>query len=131
MKFFILFFTLIITLPAFSQETKLELSKIRGKEIYSNYCITCHQENGEGVVGVFPPLASSDFLLENNEKAIRAIIFGENAELVVNNVTYFGEMPPQDLTDQQIADVMNYILNSWGNQGEAINLEKINEIKNE
>ena len=107
------------------QENSLEESKIRGKLIYLNYCLICHQENGEGMSGVFPPLAGSDYLMKDIKRAIRTIIYGENGEISVNGITYFGDMPGQDLTDQEIADVVNYIQNSWGNKALEVRVEDI------
>jgi len=76
--------------------------------------------NGEGVEKTFPPLAKSDFLLNKREESIRGVKYGQQGYLLVNGVAYNNVMPPMGLEDEEIADVMNYILNSWGNKSDAI-----------
>ena len=100
------------------QDPELEASIERGSEIYEDFCVTCHKGNGEGVAHTYPPLAKSDFLMSNREKSIRGIKYGQQGELVVNGVTYNNAMDPLGLEDDEIADVMNFILNSWGNSSD-------------
>ncbi|HEX9650074.1 MAG TPA: cytochrome c [Cyclobacteriaceae bacterium] len=107
------------------QESSFEESIKRGEIIYKKDCITCHMENGEGIPGVFPPLAKSDFLLEHLDKSISAIINGLSGEISVNGQIYFGQMEPVKLTDQEIADVLNYSRNSWGNKANEIKAEEV------
>ena len=102
------------------QDKELEESINRGGEIYSDFCINCHMANGEGVEKTFPPLAKSDFLLNKREESIRGVKYGQQGYLLVNGVAYNNVMPPMGLEDEEIADVMNYILNSWGNKSDAI-----------
>ena len=104
----------------FTQDGTLEASMQRGSEIYYDFCVTCHMEQGEGVPKTFPPVAKSDYLLENREESIRGIKYGQSGELIVNGVTYNGAMTPMGLEDEEIADVMNFILNSWGNSSKGI-----------
>lgn len=100
---------------AFSQNASLKESIERGSDIYADFCVTCHLEKGEGVANAFPPLAGSDYLLKNWEASIRGVKFGQQGELIVNGVTYNNVMAPMGLEDEEIADVMNFIMNSWGN----------------
>jgi len=102
------------------QDRDLEESKKRGEDIYMSYCITCHMDKGQGIHGAFPPLANSDYLMADKERAIRTILNGLTEEITVNGQVYFGEMTPQDLNDREIADVLNFIMNSWGNIGETV-----------
>lgn len=102
------------------QDQDLEESKKRGEGIYMSYCITCHMDKGQGIQGAFPPLANSDYLMADKERAIRTILNGLTEEITVNGQVYFGEMTPQDLNDREIADVLNFIMNSWGNNGEYV-----------
>ena len=81
--------------------------------------------NGKGVPAVYPPLAQADYLLADKERAIRQALYGMEGEMVVNGQTYNSVMPPQDLTDQEAADVLNYIYNSWGNSGEPVTPEEV------
>ncbi len=102
------------------QDPKLEASIERGSEIYADFCVTCHMENGEGVAYTFPPLANSDYLLQNREGSIKGVKYGRQGELIVNGITYNNTMTPLGLEDEEVADVMNYILNSWGNSSSKI-----------
>ena len=122
MKLLILcYITSILLLSIFLfQDRELEESINRGGEIYSDFCINCHMANGEGVEKTFPPLAKSDFLLNKREESIRGVKYGQQGYLLVNGVAYNNVMPPMGLEDEEIADVMNYILNSWGNKSDAI-----------
>ncbi|MEM9981061.1 MAG: cytochrome c [Bacteroidota bacterium] len=87
----------------------------RGKLIYDELCMTCHLPSGEGVAPTFPPLAGSDYLLKNLTESIRGIKYGQKGKITVNGKTYDGNMPSMGLNDKEVADVTNYILNTWGN----------------
>jgi len=117
MKLFpLLFCGITFSIAYFSnQSSELTKSIARGKEIYIETCIACHMGKGEGVKNTFPPLAKADYLLKNPEKAIASIKFGLKGKIVVNGVNYEGAMPSPNIGNDEIADVMNYILNSWGN----------------
>ncbi len=117
MKIFpLLFCGITFSLAYFSnQNSELTKSIARGKELYVETCIACHMGKGEGLKGTFPPLAKADYLLKTPEKAIASIKFGLKGKILVNGVAYEGMMPSPNLGNDEIADVMNYILNSWGN----------------
>ncbi len=102
------------------QDSKLQESIKRGSELYADFCVTCHLEKGEGVKNTFPPLANSDYLQNNRTESIAGVKYGQRGEIVVNGVTYNSVMMPMGLEDDEIADVMNYILNSWGNKSDKI-----------
>ena len=114
--------------PYSYQTDPLKKSIERGREIYTDFCISCHLPTGEGVESVFPPLAKSDFLFKNREASIRGIKFGQQGEMIVNGKTYNGSMASLGLEDDEIADVMNYITNSWGNKNDEIITQK--EVSN-
>lgn len=102
----------------------------KGKQIYKEKCMACHQENGEGIPGSFPPLAKSDYLLADRERAIKQTMTGSSKEITVNGVKYPGSvMPPQELDDEQTANVMTYILNSWGNQGDLVTIDEVKKVR--
>ncbi|MDT0557235.1 cytochrome c [Ichthyenterobacterium sp. W332] len=104
-------------------------SYIAGKVVYNDLCITCHLDNGEGVTKVFPPLANSDFLKNNQTKSIKGLKYGMNEVIVVNGITYNTNMAALGLTNNEIADVMNYINNSWENNfGSFITPEEVLKI---
>ncbi|MEC7068991.1 MAG: cytochrome c [Bacteroidota bacterium] len=110
------------------QKKPLEQSIADGKEIYNDFCVQCHLDNGEGVSGVFPPLAKSDYLLNNIEMSIRGLKYGLSGPIVVNGEEYDGVMQNQGLDNLEIADVMNFILNNWGNEYKEIITE--NQVAN-
>ena len=110
------------------QKKPLEKSIADGKEIYIDFCVQCHLDNGEGVSGVFPPLAKSDYLLNNIEMSIRGLKYGLSGPIVVNGEEYDGVMQNQGLDNLEIADVMNFILNNWGNESKEIITE--NQVAN-
>ena len=110
------------------QKKPLEQSIANGKEIYNDFCVQCHLDNGEGVSGVFPPLAKSDYLVNNIEMSIRGLKYGLTGPIVVNGEEYDGVMQNQGLDNLEIADVMNFILNNWGNESKEIITE--NQVAN-
>ncbi len=93
----------------------------RGKATYLGSCTACHQQNGSGVPNVFPPLAKSDWLMADKDRSIKAVLSGLQGEIQVNGVKYTGVMPPLNhLTDHEIADVLTYVRNSFGNSGDEV-----------
>ncbi|MGB5435044.1 MAG: cytochrome c [Maribacter sp.] len=127
--FFSLYLLGVLCVGILLQDTALKESIQRGSEIYADFCITCHMPQGEGVAFTFPPLAQSDYLLQNREASIRGIKYGNDGEMIVNGVTYNNTMAPMGLEDAEVADVMNYILNSWGNSSiEIVTIEEVEAI---
>ncbi|MCT1533079.1 copper-containing nitrite reductase [Sphingobacterium daejeonense] len=86
-----------------------------GKALFARTCLACHQSEGQGIKAVFPPLAKSDYLNNNKDKSIDAVLFGLKGEITVNGEKYNSVMPSQTLSDQEVADVLNYVYNNWGN----------------
>ena len=97
----------------------------KGEAVYKQNCQACHQANGEGLPKVFPPLAKSDYLFADRNRSIKQIILGSSGEITVNGEKYNSVMPPINLSDEQISDVLNYVLNSWGNSGETLTPEEV------
>lgn len=101
-----------------------------GAGLYNNFCASCHLAGGEGIKGVFPPLKDSDWLKNNQKESIHAIKFGLKGPIKVNGVEYDNLMPALGLSDQEIADIMNYINNTWGNNfGEPVTEEDVAAIE--
>ena len=111
-----------------------------GKEVYmkaaagGGMCFTCHQPNGEGMAGQFPPLAGSDWVLGDKERLIKISMYGLMGEIEVNGVKYNNVMappgiPPGSLTDDQIANVLTYIRNDWGNSASAVSAEEVAAVR--
>lgn len=99
-----------------------------GRELYLKNCFICHQLNGQGIPGSFPPLAGSDYL-RDREKAIRAVCEGVSGELLVNGKKFFGFMPPVVLDDAEVSAVLTYVLQSWGNSGAPIAADTVKEVR--
>ena len=88
----------------------------KGKVVYDKVCIACHQATGMGIPGAFPPLAKSDYLNKDVNRAIKGVVKGLTGPITVNGKKFNSAMPAQStLTDQQIADVFTYVYASWGN----------------
>lgn len=111
-----------------------------GKEIYmkaapgGGLCFSCHQPNGQGLAGQFPPLAGSDWVMGDKEKLIKISLYGLMGPIQVNGVDYNGVMvppgiPPGSLTDQQVADVLTYIRNDWGNSATAVTPNEVASVR--
>jgi len=111
-----------------------------GKEIYmkaapgGGMCFTCHQQNGQGLAGQFPPLAGSDWVLGDKERLIKISMYGLMGEIEVNGVKYNNVMappgiPPGSLTDEQIASVLTYIRNDWGNSASSVSVEEVATVR--
>jgi mono/diheme cytochrome c family protein len=88
-------------------------------------CAACHQPTGKGLPNVFPPLAGSDFLNADKNRAIKIIIYGRQGEVVVNGMKFNNSMPPFPLSDQDIANVLTYVYNSFGNSGLEVTPEEV------
>ena len=110
-----------ISVSAYSQSFNLKASIERGKEVYVLECQSCHMQEGEGLPGVYPPVAKTDYLKQPTPFLINIILKGQTGEIEVNGTKYNTPMPAQEyLTDEKISDVLNYIRNTWTNKGAAI-----------
>ncbi len=101
----------------------------RGRDLYLKNCFACHQMRGQGIPGVFPPLAGSDYLLADIDRAIRIVCEGLNGEITVNARRYAGVMPPAILQDEEVASVLNYVLRNWGNAGPEVTSEQVKKVR--
>lgn len=87
-----------------------------GKEIFGRTCFACHQAEGQGIPTVFPPLAKSDYLNADPKRAIDGVLHGKTGEITVNGKKYNNIMTSQNLSDDEVASVLTYVYNSWGNK---------------
>ena len=128
---FINFIFFIIPFLVYTQNDSLSISIKSGKSLYEDFCLRCHMPDGQGQIGIIPPLAKSDFLFKHIEESIKAIKFGGiDGEITVNGVKYNSKMEKMGLYDDEIADIMNYTLNSWGNKYEKrIKEEYVKSLK--
>lgn len=109
-------FVLLGSLPSWAQDSD---SFRRGRTLFTAHCAICHQVTGKGTPGTYPPLAGSDFLTAPGgiTNAIKALVEGLGGRIRVNGVEYNNQMPAIVLDDTQVADVIHFVLNSWGNPG--------------
>ena len=84
-------------------------ARVSGKDVYDRTCAACHLADGKGVAGVFPPLYNSDFFQERPYEMAHIVLNGRSGEMVVNGEKYNSIMPPQDLDDEEVAAVINYV----------------------
>ncbi|MBS0456199.1 MAG: nitrite reductase, copper-containing [Proteobacteria bacterium] len=102
-----------------------------GKALFAGTCSACHQANGEGLASVFPPLAKSDFLAALSPDDLVAIpLNGHTGKITVNGKEYDSVMPPMSqMTDDEIANILTYVLNSWGNPGGHIAKDLVAKVR--
>jgi nitrite reductase (NO-forming)/hydroxylamine reductase len=110
---------------------KVDAARLKaGESVYKNACLACHQPDGKGLAGVFPPLAGSDYLLADRKRAARHVLQGLTGKIKVNGKEYNGVMPPMtQLKDPEIADALTYALNSWGNRGGVMTAAEVTQIR--
>jgi nitrite reductase (NO-forming) len=102
-----------------------------GKEIFGKTCFACHQSEGQGIATVFPPLAKSDFLNANPKRAINAVLHGLSGEVTVNGKKYNSVMTSQNLNDDEIASVLTYVYNGWGNNKTVVTPAMVKAQRNQ
>jgi mono/diheme cytochrome c family protein len=125
-RVYILFVALAAATVSFSftsadQDAALKKSMEDGKGIYQGLCMACHLNEGQGIASVFPPIAKSDYLMADLDRSI---------EIIVNGKKYNGVMPAPGLDDKDIADVLNYVRNSWGNKGEkTVTVQQVAKVR--
>ena len=92
------------------------------------YCNSCHMENGQGLGRLIPPLAKSDYIVENRATLPRILKYGLNGPVTVNGVEFNQPMPANPkLTDLEIAEILTYVGNTWGNKMDSFTLEEVNQ----
>ncbi len=102
----------------------------QGKVLFETHCVACHQVNGQGLPGAFPPLAGSDYLLADKQRAIGIPLNGLKGKITVNGKTFNAVMPSFSyLKDDQIAHILTYVMNAWGNQGEVVTAEDVAKVR--
>jgi len=112
--------------PAKSFEEQMEF----GKQAYMQTCVACHQAEGQGIPNAFPPLAKSDYLNADVDRAIDIVLHGKTGEITVNGKNYNSVMTRQMLSPDEIANVLTYVYNSWGNSGKKVSKEMVLKVKN-
>lgn len=93
----------------------------KGKILYAKHCVVCHQADGGGVMGLNPPLIKTDYVLGDQKRLINIILKGLDKEIEIDGETYANPMPGlSHLSDQEVADVLSYIRNNFGNKASLI-----------
>lgn len=112
------------------QSQELKESIKRGALVYEDFCMNCHLPDGKGTPNIYPPLVDSDYLMKKREESIKAVKYGLAGEITVNGKKYNNAMASLGLLDDEVADVMNYILNSWGNaDGKIVTVAEVSKIQ--
>nr|WP_249665248.1 cytochrome c [Mucilaginibacter sp. Bleaf8] len=101
-----------------------------GKAIYTQNCLTCHQADGAGVQNMNPPLIKTTYVLGDKTRLIKIVLNGFNEDVEINGETYSNAMPSfAHLTNQQIADVLTYVRNNFGNKAATVTVADVNKIR--
>jgi mono/diheme cytochrome c family protein len=101
-----------------------------GEQAYIKSCLTCHQADGSGVPGMYPPLSLADKVKGPPEEIAKVVLFGQKGPVIVNGVTYNQSMPPfRTLSDSTIAVLVNYVRKRWGGSESAISINDIRKIR--
>ncbi|MBS1529345.1 MAG: nitrite reductase, copper-containing [Bacteroidetes bacterium] len=110
--------------PSFAERFK------DGHTLFESNCSGCHQTTGQGLPGSFPPLAKSDFLMSRPDKGVGVLLHGiNNQPITVNGKHFQGVMPQLQLTDDQIASILTYVRNSWGNKSAAVKAADVKKLR--
>jgi nitrite reductase (NO-forming) len=120
-----------VAVPAVSARSAAQPGALveHGKQVYESVCAACHQPNAQGMPGAIPPLAGSDFLMADVDRAVRVLLQGLSGPVTVNGQHYQGVMPKLPLTEADVAAVLSYVRNSFGNQGVEIQLEDVARVR--
>lgn len=123
----------IQTIPgAEPQPTRASTTQERiafGERVYAQNCVACHQANGQGIPGAFPPLAGSDYLNADKIRAIRIVLNGLDGTITVNGNTYDGVMPALQLSDDDVANVLSYVYSQWDNSGLVVAPSEVRTVR--
>ncbi len=104
----------------------------KGKQVFMQTCFVCHQMSGEGIPNTIPPLAKADFLMADKDRSIRIVLQGLSGEIAVNEKKYNGVMVPlNNLSDEEVANVLTYVRNSFGNAGDAVLPPEVRKVRSE
>lgn len=140
MKYFILSILLGVLIISFSSFREvIEIKKsfqqqksnpmIRGKAVYTQYCMPCHQVDGSGVPNMNPPLINTSYVLGSKATLVQILVKGLNKGVEIDGDYYSNPMPAQALSDQQVSDVLTFVRNSFGNKATAVTVAEVKALK--
>jgi len=113
-----------------SSVNSLKSSITRGNTVYTLYCLTCHQVDGSGVPNLNPPLIQTKWTLGPKTVLIEQVLKGSSGKVEIDGETFHNTMPPlATLTDQQIADVLTYVRNSFGNKASMVTPAEVKAVR--
>ena len=116
--------------PSLKHLRKPSISEdLTGSQLYMKYCAICHQKDAKGIIGFFPPIKDSDYFLEDPKRAIHNILFGQSETIVVNGETCKTIMPPVKISDKEVVNVVNYLLNEVNQVDYKINIEDVESVR--
>ena len=103
----------------------------RGEKLYAAHCAACHQASGHGLAGAFPPLAGADYLQAGSAAVVDVVLNGLSGPIVVNGEKYNSVMPKLSyLSDSDVADVVTFVMNAWGNPGGEVSPAEVSAARN-
>ncbi|MGL1885945.1 MAG: cytochrome c [Reichenbachiella sp.] len=128
----ILFLTLIFLLNSCgeAQKNKIKIQQytIEGKRLYEMHCSNCHQPDGSGLKALIPPISKS-FIIANPNIIVCAIKYGLQGPIIIDSTRYNGKMPGSNrLTSIEIAEIMTFLNNNWGDKKELFSIDSVNSI---
>jgi len=134
MKKTIVVIVLFVIATAFvpQQSAALKAAMVRGKKVYDLTCLPCHQPDGGGVQNMNPPLVKTKWVLGDKKQLATIVLKGlKGGEIEIDGDSFHNPMPPQEstLTDQQIADVLTFVCNSFGNKASMITMTEVKAIR--
>ena len=113
-----------------SAHISLTASIANGQKAYVQYCITCHQADGKGVPTLNPPLINTTYVLGDKTKLVQIVLNGFNEDVQINGQTYSNSMTPHAfMKDQEIADVLTYVRNSFGNKASPVSATLVKNVR--
>ena len=119
-----------IRTPDIKKDNLTEKNSSEGQQIYNTYCVACHQSNGKGASGRFPPLNKTDWVVGDKERLVHLILNGMEGPIKVNGEDYNGLMPQHAfLKDDQIAKVLTYIRTHFGNEASPLSVAEVKKYR--
>lgn len=119
-----------IRTPDIIKDNLLPKNLVGGAKIYQQFCSACHQMNGKGASGRFPPLINTDWVTGDKERLIQVMLKGMEGSLEIDGEVYNGVMPQHSfLKDQEIAQVLSYVRSSFGNEASGIEETEVGELR--
>lgn len=120
----------VLKTPVTSVSSSLQQSVLRGKVLYEKHCMVCHQKDGGGVMNLNPPLIKTTYVLGDKTRLIDILLKGLSEPIEIDGDVYANPMPAQNfLTDQQVADVLSYVRNHFGNKASVITPAEVKKAR--